>query len=87
MHCSTKAIMRANMTSSFMPNAVICRLFASKDLATVVCCCLSPRQLGLSVRAALELYKYVMAFDYYHKNHCTQRHSDPLTVPRGTVTL
>ena len=46
---STRATMRADMTSSCVPSSAIHRLFASSDISTVAFCSVSKTQLGLSV--------------------------------------
>ena len=46
---STRAVMRAGMVSSCVPNVVCNRLLASKDLSTIAFCSISTSQLRLSV--------------------------------------
>ena len=46
---STRAIMRADMTSFRTPDATYHRLFASRDMLTVAFCSISDSQMGLSV--------------------------------------
>ena len=46
---STRAVMRADMASSCVPNTTVHRLFASRDFSTVSFCSVSRSQLGLSV--------------------------------------
>ena len=46
---STRAVLRADMTSFRTPNAASNRLFVSKDLLTVAFCSISDSQMGLSV--------------------------------------
>ena len=46
---STRAVMRADMASSRVPNDVSCRLFANRDLLTVAFCSVSNSHLRLSL--------------------------------------
>ena len=46
---SARAVMRADMASSYVPRSEAGRLFASRDLSMVAFCSISPMQLGLSV--------------------------------------